>query len=57
MRNVIRETAYDMFKGNWLADEFHAYLTAYAPDVDLPPVPEQGSFDVSEVLDAVYFFA
>jgi DNA-directed RNA polymerase len=46
-----------MFKGNWLADEFHAYLTAYAPDVDLPPVPEQGSFDVSEVLDAVYFFA
>lgn len=57
MRNVIRETAYDMFKGNWLADEFHAYLTAYAPDVDLPPVPEQGSFDVREVLDAVYFFA
>lgn len=57
MREVIRETAYDMFKGNWIEDEFHPYLKEYAPDVDLPDYPEQGSFDVSEVLKAKYFFA
>ena len=57
MRDVIRETAYKMFKGNWIADEFHPYLKEYAPDVDLPDYPEQGSFDVSEVLKAKYFFA
>lgn len=57
MRDVIRQTAYDMFKGNWLADEFHPYIQEYAPDVDLPEYPEQGDFNVQEVLEAEYFFA
>lgn len=57
MRDVIRETAYGMFKGNWIADEFEPYIHEYAPDVDLPDIPPQGSFDVSEVLKAKYFFA
>jgi DNA-directed RNA polymerase len=57
MRDVIRQTAYRMFKGNWIADEFEPYIHEYAPDVDLPDIPPQGSFDVSEVLKAKYFFA
>lgn len=57
MRNVIREVAYDMFKGNWIADEFHPYLEAYAPNVDLPEYPDQSTFNIKEVLDAEYFFA
>jgi DNA-directed RNA polymerase len=57
MRDVIRQTAYRMFKGNWIADEFEPYIHEYAPDVDLLDIPPQGSFDVSEVLKAKYFFA
>ena len=57
MRDVIRQTAYDMFKGNWIEDSFHPYLKEYAPNVDLPEPPAQGDFNIKEVLDAEYFFA
>lgn len=57
MRDTIRKEAYDMFSGDWINDEFHPYIESYAPSVDLPTPPAQGSFDVSEVLDAKYFFA
>jgi DNA-directed RNA polymerase len=57
MRNLIRETAAEMFSGNWIADEFHPYVESYAKASDLPEPPSQGSFDVNEVLNAEYFFA
>ena len=57
MRNLIRETAAEMFSGNWIADEFHPYVESYAKAADLPEPPSQGSFDVNEVLNAEYFFA
>ena len=56
LRDIIRETAYEMFKGNWLKDGFHRYVSRHA-GVDLPDPPPQGSFNVKEVLDAPYFFA
>jgi DNA-directed RNA polymerase len=57
MRDIIRETAYDMFKGDWINEEFHPYVKSYAPRADLPEPPQQGDFDPKEVLDAEYFFA
>ena len=45
-----------MFKGNWLKDNFHRYVSRHA-GVDLPDHPPQGGFNVKEVLDAPYFFA
>ena len=57
MRDMIRETAYEMFKGDWIREEFHPYVESYASRADLPEPPEQGEFDVSEVLSAEYFFA
>jgi DNA-directed RNA polymerase len=57
MRLIIQEEAYTMFKGNWIADQFHPYIRKYAKGVELPPIPRQGDFDVSEVLKAQYFFA
>ena len=57
LRDVIRETAYDMFKGNWIKDHFHYGVQYRNLGVDLPEPPAQGSFDVSEVLNAPYFFA
>ena len=56
LRDVIRQQAYQMFKGDWLKDEFHRYVSRHA-GIDLPEPPKQGSFDVSEVLSAPYFFA
>ena len=56
LRDIIRKEAYQMFKGNWLKDEFHRYVQSNSP-VELPEPPEQGEFNVREVLKAPYFFA
>jgi DNA-directed RNA polymerase len=57
MRDLIRETAAEMFAGDWITDEFHPYVQTYAGKVELPEPPTQGDFDVNEVLNAEYFFA
>ncbi len=53
---ALREEAYGIYKDDQLV-RFHEYLGAYAPDVELPALPEKGSYDISEVLQARYFFA
>ena len=57
MRNSIRSTAANIFKGDWIADEFHPYVRRKAQGADLPEPPAQGTFDPKEVLEAPYFFA
>ena len=56
MRDIIRREAYEIFKGDWLRDEFHRYVQSNSP-VDLPEPPKQGTFDIKEVLNAPYFFS
>jgi DNA-directed RNA polymerase len=56
LSQTLREVFVEMYSGDWLAD-FEAYILSYAPEVELPPRPERGTFDVREVLDAQYFFA
>ena len=56
MRDVIRQQATKMFRGNWLLDDFHAQVQKNSP-VELPTPPPQGAFNVEEVLDAPYFFS
>jgi DNA-directed RNA polymerase len=57
MRSVLRQVAYDQYSGNWLAD-FHQEVLSYAPEgCDLPLPPEQGDFDISEVLRSTFFFS
>lgn len=57
MRDVIRQEACKMFSGDWIRDEFHPYVERISRKVSLPEPPEQGTFNVNEVLDAEYFFA
>ena len=57
MRDTIRETAAEMFSGDWLADEFHPYIQSYSRGADLPEPPKQSTFNPQEVLKAEYFFA
>lgn len=57
MRHLIRETAYEMFQGDWIRDVFHPYVESYAKRADLPEPPKQGTFNPKEVLNAEYFFA
>ena len=57
MRNSIRSTAADIFKGDWIADEFHPHVRRISKGADLPEPPVQGTFDPQEVLSAPYFFA
>lgn len=56
MRDVIRHKAVEMFDGDWLRDGFHQYVQQHSP-VELPEPPQQGSFDLQEVLNAPYFFS
>lgn len=56
LNRVTREVAYDMYKGNFLED-FHQYVSDYGGWLDLPEPPEQGDFDVAEVLRAPFFFS
>lgn len=55
LARVLRQAAYDIYKDDWLgklAEEFKASGVKR-----LPSPPKRGTFDVSEVLDAQYFFA
>lgn len=57
MRDLIRHSAYEQYKGDWLG-EFHREVLSYAPEgLTLPTPPEPGDFDVSEVLEADFFFS
>lgn len=53
---VTRQVAYDQYSGDWLS-EFHAYVGSYSQGVVRPEPPPRGTFDVSEVLKARYFFS
>ena len=59
LRDTIRETAVEMFKGDWLRDEFHPFVESSFANgkVELPDPPKQGEFDINEVRNADYFFA
>ena len=57
LRDVIREVAYDMFKGDWIKDSFHFGMQYRNPGIELPEPPTQGTFDPKEVLSSPYFFA
>ena len=57
MRDTIRNTAADMFSGDWISEEFHPYVESYACGAELPEPPKQSTFDPEEVRKAPYFFA
>ena len=56
LRDTIRKVVYDIFSEDWLGG-FHNNLLERYPDIEFPELPATGSFDVSEVLKARYFFA
>lgn len=56
LRDTIRKVVYDIFSEDWLGG-FHNNLLERYPDIEFPELPVTGSFDVSEVLKARYFFA
>lgn len=56
LSQALREEAYGIYKDDQLG-RFHEYLEARFPDVDLPAPPDRGTYDISEVLQARYFFA
>jgi DNA-directed RNA polymerase, mitochondrial len=56
MHAVLRREFVDMYAANWL-ERLHAGFRASAPHVELPDPPARGSFDVSQVMDARFFFA
>ena len=52
---ALRQAALDIFGGNVLAD-FHEYAQAQTT-AELPEIPTLGDYDVTEILDAPYFFS
>ena len=59
LRDTIRSTAVEMFKGDWLREEFQPYVESSLSNgkIELPEPPQQGVFDINEVKNAEYFFA
>ena len=53
---ILRETFVSIYEVDRLA-ELSAYVADYAPHVDLPPLPDRGDFDITQVLDAQFFFS
>lgn len=56
MNDSIRRQAYDMFSAPVL-DQWTASVQEAAPNATLPPQPELGDFDVSQVLNSEFFFS
>lgn len=56
LAKTLRDVAAEMYAVDRLA-EFETYVRSYALDIELPPRPELGSFNVDEVRSAPYFFA
>jgi DNA-directed RNA polymerase len=56
LNDVLRETFVEMYQTDWLA-QLEEDVRAYAPGVELPERPVDGGFDVSEVLEAQFFFS
>ena len=52
---ALREVALEIFGGNCL-EEIHAYVSSQT-DADLPAIPALGEYDVTEILNAPYFFS
>lgn len=53
---TLRDAAYDIFSDDFLA-EFHNDMQEQLEGVVLPTVPTQGSYDITEILTAPYFFS
>nr|BAR32628.1 Mitochondrial DNA-directed RNA polymerase (RPO41) [uncultured Mediterranean phage uvMED] len=56
MADIIRKETFTMFSVDRLS-ELHLHLVKSNPDIDLPPPPSLGDFDISEVLKSKYFFS
>jgi DNA-directed RNA polymerase len=56
LATILRNVAVDIYSRDQLA-AFEEYVHAYAPGIELPARPPLGTFDVSEVRRAEYFFA
>ena len=52
---ALRQAALDIFGGNVLAD-FHEYAQAQTT-AQLPDIPTLGDYDVTEIINAPYFFS
>lgn len=58
LHRILRKEAVAMFSNDWLRQVFHAGLVSIAPEgVELPEPPKPGDFDITELLDAEYFFS
>ena len=56
LARVLRETFVEIYSHDWLA-RTRDYVKSYAPHVELPELPERGSFDIGQVLQAPFFFS
>ncbi len=56
LARILRETFVELYSCDRLA-QIAEYVAAYAPHVELPELPERGTFDVAQVLDAPFFFS
>jgi DNA-directed RNA polymerase len=56
LQHCIKNTFISIYSTDRL-ERFEKDVRRYAPDVELPPRPEKGGFDITEVWDSPYFFS
>ena len=54
---VLRDCALEMFSDDWLAGFHEDVLSQAPPGVEIPKPPTQGSYDINEITEAIYFFS
>jgi DNA-directed RNA polymerase len=55
MRDILRQSAVDMYKGDYL-QEWKASVERYS-GLEMPEPPTMGDFDITEILDSEFFFS
>ena len=57
MNEILRNQFVKLYSDENILEDFAMSLDILYPDVDFPPVPERGDFDLSDVKGSKYFFA
>ncbi|KAJ0537902.1 DNA-directed RNA polymerase 1 [Helianthus annuus] len=55
MNNILREKFVELYEAPILENLLESFQKSF-PNLEFPPLPERGDFDLKEVLKSPYFF-
>lgn len=56
LARILREQFVEIYQHDWIGN-LYLELRGKHPNVEIPDVPETGSFDIDQVLESAFFFS